>query len=256
MPPELENSKIIFSGKNNILFCEQGVVLKNSTITFNGDNAVVYLSRNTYNYFLSLSVYSSNVFYMGRDNYINGLLHIILSERKHVFIGSEGIFSVGVWMRNADPHLVYSCESGHRVNNTQSIFFGDHVWVGQSAMILKGTEIDSGSIIGAMSVVAGKKIGHNSSWGGNPARKISDSVFWDGACVHNWNQEKTQISQAYASFNNTDPERYIYGYDRNQAISFRDLDAAFDRNSPEENVEFLKALSDNNCKNRFVHEVS
>ena len=133
---------------------------------------------------------------------------------------------------------------------------GDHVWVGQSAMILKGTEIDSGSIIGAMSVVAGKTIGHNSSWGGNPARKISDSVFWDGACVHNWKQEKTQKSQVYASFYNTDPERYIYGYDRDQVIPFKDLDAAFDRNSPEENVEFLKALSDNNCKNRFVHEVS
>lgn len=254
--PVIENSKIVFSGKNNILFCEQGVVLKDSTITFNGDNAVVYLSKNNHSYFLDLSANSSNVFYMGRDNYINRIMHIILSERKHVFIGSKGIFSFEIWMRNADPHLIYSYESGHRLNNSQSIFLGDHVWVGQSAMILKGTEIDSGSIIGAMSVVAGKKIGHNSSWGGNPARKISDSVFWDGACVHNWKQEKTQKSQVYASFYNTDPERYIYEYDRDQAIPFRDLDAAFDRNSPEENVEFLKALSDNNCKNRFVHEVS
>ena len=252
--PRIENSRITFRGKNNILFCEQGVALKNSMISFNGDNAVAYLSRNRHNYMLELSVNSGNVFYMGPDNYMNGILHVILSERKHVFIGREGVFSFGIWIRNADPHLIYSCENGHRRNNTKSIYLGDHIWVGQSAMILKGTEIDSGSIVGAMSVVTGKRIGHNSSWAGNPARKISDSIFWDEDCVHNWDLEKTRKSQVYASYKETDPERYIYEYDSDQTIPFRELDEAFDLNSPEKNVEYLKALAESNCKNRFVHQ--
>lgn len=80
-------------------------------------------------------------------------------------------------MRNSDAHLIYSCSSGRRINPTQSIYVGEHVWMGQDVRLLKGTQIDSGSIIGAASVVAGKKIMHNSSWSANPSRQIGEGVF-------------------------------------------------------------------------------
>ena len=166
--PQMKNSKVIFNGSGNTLICEGGVNLVNSCINFNGDNAVVYLSKSKYNYIISVSTNVENVFYMGKDNYINGILNVILSEGKHCLIGDNCLISFGIWMRNADPHLVYDCASNRRINPTKSIFIGDHVWIGQSAMILKGTKIDSGSIIGAMSLVAGKCINSNESWGGNP----------------------------------------------------------------------------------------
>ena len=44
--PTLDNSSIIFNGKNNILYCDEHIHLTNSILTFNGNNSVIYLCRN------------------------------------------------------------------------------------------------------------------------------------------------------------------------------------------------------------------
>ena len=44
---------------------------------------------------------------MGSDNYLNGTLNVIVSEERHVLIGSGGLYSFGIFIRTADPHLVY-----------------------------------------------------------------------------------------------------------------------------------------------------
>lgn len=129
---------------------------------------------------------------MGKDNYINGRLSVILSEQKHVIFGSDCAISFGVWIRTAAPHLVYDAETKQRLNPSKSVFVGDHVWIGQSAMLLKGTQISSGSIIGAGSVVAGKRIPANTSWAGNPARQVKEGIFWSGQCVHRWQDKETE----------------------------------------------------------------
>lgn len=255
--PLLETTEIKFVGQNNILFCEEGVNIQNSKITFKGDNALVYLGRNKHKYLLSLSINHNSVFHMGRNNYINGRLNIILSERKHFFVGNDGLFSFGIWVRNADPHLIYSCDSFRRINPTKSIFIGDHVWVGQSVFLLKGTQIDSGSIIGAMSVCSGKRINHNSSWAGNPIRRIGDSIFWDRACVHRWRETETDLSQCYYDFvkgnNNLSIDSWMFQYDPTQVISFDEMDVILDGDNPKEKADYLSSLAAKAEKNRFVH---
>ena len=160
---QLVNSKIAFHGKGNILICEQSVRIVNSTISFNGSNSIVYLSQSRHHYYLSASLYNNSTLYIGKNSFLNGTLNIILSEQKHCLIGNESLISWGIWIRTADPHLVYDSRTNQRINPSKSVFIGDHVWIGQSAMLLKGTQIDSGSIIGAASLVAGKKVPYNES---------------------------------------------------------------------------------------------
>ena len=50
---------------------------------------------------------------------------------------------------------------------------GDDVWIGTNAIILNGTNIGDGSVIGAGSVVT-KDIPCYEIWGGIPAKKIRD----------------------------------------------------------------------------------
>ena len=244
--PSLDNSKIVFcGGSNNILFCEKNIKLVNSTLSFCGDNSIIYLGSNRYEYKLKVTAFNNVVFHMGRNNYINDTLNVVLSEEKHIFIGDNNFFSLGVWIRNADPHLIYASKSMSRINLTKSIFIGDHVWVGQNVMILKGTQIGSGSIIGAMSVAAGKIIPSNTIWAGNPIKMVKSEVFWDGACVHQWTQEQTKKSIQYKD------DEFIYPYDECDNLAFDTIDDKLTNQTTESKLEYLMEIREKK-KNRFA----
>lgn len=248
-PPVMKGSFIRFNGSGNILFCEKGVRLINSSIQFNGNDSVIFLCENWHDYILNVTVYNKSAFFVGRNNYINDELNAILSERKHLFIGNDGLFSLGIWMRLADPHLVYDANSKQRINPSKSVFIGDHVWLGQGAYILKGTHIHSGSVVGAGSVVAGKKIPSNTSWAGNPARELRRDVFWNKPCVHAWSEEETQQSQVF------DDNRHIYRNDPEVYLPFDELDRRLtEAANATERYEYLQTLANDAPKNRFALE--
>ena len=244
----MKNSKISFNGENNILFIEENVTLENSEIKFNGSNSVVYLSDNARHvYKINVSLYNGCVFFSGKDNYFNGVLKVVLSEQKHMVIGNSCLFSFGIWVRTADPHLVYSVETRKRVNPSRSVYLGDHVWIGQDAFLLKGTQVFSGSIVGARSLVAGKKIPSNTSFAGNPVKKIAEGVFWDEHCVHKWTKEQTDY---YLNSHNKDT--FIYKDTDKKQLSFDIIDERLSSaETAEEKLNVLKELAADDNKNRF-----
>lgn len=245
--PILKNTNISINGRDNILFCEKNVCIENSNLSFSGNNSVIYLCSNRHSYKLNVSTFNNSALFIGCNNYFNGTLNIILSEEKHVYIGDDGLFSVGIWLRIADPHLIYDVETKKRKNPTASIFIGDHVWIGQSAMLLKGTQISSGSIIGGMSVVSGKHIVSNESWAGNPVRKISENIFWKGDCVHNWTTPKTQQNE-YAYI-----EDFIYQYTSEEYIAFSSIDHELSNcQTARAKINYLSQLNETKTKNRFA----
>ena len=132
---------------------------------------------------------------------------MISSERKGIVIGGGGVFSFGIWIRTADPHILYDSNSHDRINPSKNVMIGDHVWLGQNALILKGSVIGSGSTIGAASVVSGKRIESNTIYAGNPVRKVKENVFFTDKSVHNYTKKKTQESMHFNSnefiYNNT-----------------------------------------------------
>lgn len=188
----LINSTIKFSGTNNSLIVEDGVTIKDSNINFNASNSTIYLSRNIHPYYVSIFINNNSVLYIGKNNYFNKKISIIMSEEKNIVIGDNCLFSFDIFIRNADPHLIYDISSEQRINPSRSIVIGDHVWIGQGCLLLKNTFIGSGSIIGGHSVISGKKIPSNQIWAGNPVRKIRDQIFWSGECVHAWTKEQSE----------------------------------------------------------------
>ena len=126
---------------------------------------------------MNVHAYSNTCIYIGRDNYFNGRATLIASERKNIIIGDDGLFSFGIYVRTADPHLLYSGETKERINESKSVLMGDHVWIGQGALLLKGSSIGSGSVIGGGAVVSGKAIPSNTVAAGNPAKVIKKKEF-------------------------------------------------------------------------------
>lgn len=171
----------------------------------------------------------------------------MLSEERNLVIGSNCLFSYDIWLRNANPHLVYSVETNERLNHTKSICLGDHIWVGQSVIILKGSKIHSGSIIGAMSLVAGKEIFSNESWGGNPIKRIATNIFWRPECVHNWNAIDTE---KYETMNS---RQYVYKNSSTEYIDFDRIENEISQiSSALERSDYFRIVSENREKNRFA----
>ena len=247
--PNLQNTRISFRGRNNRLICEDNVNLHNSILDFNADNSIIYLSSNRNVYYLNISIYNNSLFYMGENSYINGRINFSISEQKNIFIGNECLFARDIWMRIADPHLIYDTNSLKRINLSKSIYLGDHVWVGQDALILKGTQIGSGSIIGAKALVAGKKIQSNSLWGGVPARLIRNDVLFDGSSVHYYTDEQTENSMEYSS------GRWIYRNEGN-VLSFDEIEENFNSiNDVDEKIAYLQSVINCDDYNRFYISV-
>ena len=68
--PLLADKSVSFSGNSsgNILFCEDGVDLRNSTISFNGSNSLIYLSKNKHLYQINVSINRDSVLFIGENN--------------------------------------------------------------------------------------------------------------------------------------------------------------------------------------------
>ncbi len=243
----MQNSEIRFAGSGNILFAEENVNLSGTKLFFNGSNSVVYLSSSGNAYRLNVSINNACSLFIGNNNFMNGTLNITISEHTNVFLGDDNLLAFGIWVRTADPHLIYSAETKKRINPSKSIFIGDHVWIGQDVHVLKGTQVASGSILGAGTVCPGKKTGSNQAWGGNPAKKISEGIFWERTCCHAFTEEDTK------NYDTKKSDEHIYGYSKDEYIPFDDIDNKLNSlKSAREKLECLTKLSNSKTKNRFV----
>lgn len=251
-PPKMKNAQIVFTEKAHtgkcILCCGEDVTLTGGKLVFAGPGAIVYLASGNTSLRLDATVHAACTFALGSSTYTNGSLHVIVSERRSVLIGDRGLFSFDVWIRTADPHLVYRAEDGRRINPSRDVVIGDHVWLGQSAMLLKGAAIGSGSIVGGAAVVAGKTVPSNTSWAGNPARQIARGIFFDGACVHGWTAEQTAASQTFTS------DKWVYANapQRDQSGLVRLANRLAGVADAKERIALVQSAYEDKGKNRFA----
>lgn len=113
-------------------------------------------------------------------------------------------------------------------------------------LILKGTAVGSGSVIGGAALLSGKSVPSNTVCGGNPAKIIRRGVFFSKECVHTWTDAQTE------KYNTMKTDRYTYRRD-SDTVSPQEIDSALKacRNSDERLAAVKKYLADKSGKNRF-----
>ncbi len=178
---DMIESKIVFCGTGNLVFVNSDsskstiAQLYRSEIIFYGNNNLVFLNAGKAKYVVDLQLFHNSICHIGANNYFNPygeILRLRCYEEKNIFIGNDGLFSSGVEVLTSDSHLIFDSDNYKRINYGKSVYIGDHVWIGRLTAILKGCQIGSGAIIGTRSVVSGKKIPSNTSWGGGACKKI------------------------------------------------------------------------------------
>ena len=103
---------------------------------------------------------------------------INLNEAAKVYIGNDCMLSFDISMWTSDGHAIVDLNSKSVINLSKDIHIGDHVWIGYSACLLKGTKISSNSIIGAKSVVCGSFDSKNIIIAGAPSKVVRQNVIW------------------------------------------------------------------------------
>ena len=110
---------------------------------------------------------------IGSHSFINTNSVINCFER--IDIGSNVAISDNVSITDSDNHSLIV--DGKVSNNTNPVIIEDHVWIGKSAVILKGVTIGRDSVVAAGAVVT-KSVPQGCLVGGVPAKIIKTNINW------------------------------------------------------------------------------
>ncbi len=203
---KVENCGIVFQGENAVLKIGENfrcgkdakIQLGSSCSVEIGDN--VGLSGGTWNFYDDsackiggnsrfrdggfLNVAPHSAVNIGQGFTIEHFYIIIALPHTQICIGEDCMVSRFVTIQSNDGHDIFDVNTGKNISaaeeiaKTRRIVVGDHVWVGQDSMLLYNTEIGSGSIVGAKSLVKGR-FPNNCVIGGSPARLVKKDVAWN-----------------------------------------------------------------------------
>ena len=123
-----------------------------------------------------------HVFKNGRLEFGNNFSsngNFTLSCADNICFGSNCMLGWDITIMDSDGgHAIIQLSDNSEVNKSSSIVIGNHVWIGASASILKGSQIGDGCIIGFKSNVCGLNCPAYSIIAGNPASIIKSGYSW------------------------------------------------------------------------------
>ena len=97
---------------------------------------------------------------------------------KQIEFGNSVLLSWGIQILDTDFHKI--CKRGVIINSPDSIKIKDKVWLGMNVIILKGSVIESNSVVAAGTIVTKSNvIDGNGVFGGVPLRKLKSGTTWD-----------------------------------------------------------------------------
>lgn len=107
------------------------------------------------------------------NSFINREVKVLCN--KSISIGDGCVIAMGAVIRDNDggQHQILS----DNYKNQKPVIIGNHVWVGENSMILKGVTIGDGAVIAASSLVS-KDVPAHCLVAGNPAKVIRENVNW------------------------------------------------------------------------------
>ena len=161
----LEFNGILSLGWNNLRKSKLETrfwVGKRAKVTVNGAFIVYYGS--------DIHVLDNGILTLN-EGFCNDGVKIVCS--KNVTIGRGCVIARDVIIRDYDAHRIIS----ENYEYAKDVIIGEHVWIGERALILKGVKIGNGAVIAAGAVVT-KDVPAKCLAAGVPAKVIRENVEW------------------------------------------------------------------------------
>lgn len=173
----MRNNLFQIKGNNNSVV-SSGSYFYNANIIITGNNNHVIIGNKS-------TLYGCELWLEGDDNEIIIGEHVTIEKHTHlsaiegtkITLGDDCMLSSEIHLRTGDSHSIIN-EKGERINNSESVSIGNHVWIGHRVSINKGVEILDNSIIGAGSNVFSKFDKTNVIIVGSPAKILKENINW------------------------------------------------------------------------------
>ncbi len=176
----LPRLNIQFRGRDCLLQLDPATRIGTLTIEFNGDRAQCRLGaagpEGSFSGLLRLGEDSRIL--IGDGTTATARCFLCASEGATLRIGEDCMLASDVQLRCDDAHPIFDVHSGERINPSEDIVIGDHVWLAYGTRCMGGTVVGDGSVIGLDSVVTGE-IPNNCVALGRPARVTRRDIAWE-----------------------------------------------------------------------------
>ena len=171
-------SRIQIVGDGNKLIMEKGCMLLNSLVKISGNNNEVVLKANSYISGAELWVENNGCrLEIGDGSFVGHHSHLACTEdESRLIVGSDGMISSYVQIRTGDSHSIVDMD-GNRINPAQSVFIGNHCWIGEGAKVMKGVTLEGDDVVSTGAIVT-KSFGKNLLIGGLPAKILKENINW------------------------------------------------------------------------------
>lgn len=114
--------------------------------------------------------------FLGNNFSVTGDALIICAKK--ISIGNDVMIAWQSIIMDSDQHRIYN-HNNEYINEDKEIKIGNNVWIGAKSLILKGSSIEDGSIIGANTTITKSFTEKNSIIAGTPARIIKTEIQWE-----------------------------------------------------------------------------
>jgi acetyltransferase-like isoleucine patch superfamily enzyme len=152
---QLSNVTITMEGENHVLTIGSHVRIRRGSFAFEDSGGTVLIGDRTTIYDASFGV----------------------TEGGTITVGTDCLFASDVDLRNGDSHSIVERSTGRRLNPAADIEVGNHVWLGERVMVLKGTRIGDHTVVGAGAIVT-KDLPSGCVAAGTPAQPVLDGTDW------------------------------------------------------------------------------
>ena len=174
----MKKVNIRIKGSNNKIIIGDFAQLTGACITIHGSGNTVTIGNWAYLGGTDLFIEDNGgSIFIGDHTKFLGKTHLAVIESTSITIGRDCLFSSDIQLRTGDSHSVLDLE-GRRINTSQDITLGDHVWVGTKAFLSKGAKVPPHSIVGACALVTKAFEEPHISLAGVPAKVVKQGVDW------------------------------------------------------------------------------
>ena len=172
--------RVEFTGSNNRLVVHESVRLGSLSVHFNCDNGYVEIgpSAGVPAFSANMRVGQDSRIVIGKNVSSTSRVGMSAVEGTTIAVGDDVMFASDNQVRCDDGHPIFDVRTGKRVNASASIEIGAHVWLGWGSVLLAGTTVGEGSVVGMGAVVKGS-FPNNCVIAGVPGRVVRKDIAWE-----------------------------------------------------------------------------